>query len=117
MMEDGHLCNTVGAALQAGTMSIPVEGKKVQFPSKIICFKGITKGINIENEEEYNEVVLDIKEECSRFGRVISVFMPRKDVEDNPSPGMGNAYVEFQTLEEAKEVRKVKLKIKIILSF
>jgi hypothetical protein len=35
------------------------------------------------------------------------VFIPRKDVEDNPTPGMGNAYVEFCTLEEAKEARKV----------
>jgi hypothetical protein len=29
-------------------------------------------------------------------------------VEDNPTPGMGNAYVEFFTIEEAKETRKVK---------
>ena len=33
--------------------------------------------------------------------------MPRKDVEDNPSPGMGNVYIEFMTIEETKETRKV----------
>jgi hypothetical protein len=44
----GNLSNTVGAALQAGTMNIPVVGKKVQFPTKIICFKGIATGINVK---------------------------------------------------------------------
>jgi splicing factor U2AF subunit len=107
MMEDGILCNTVAAALQAGTMNAPVEGKKIQFPSRILCFKGAVYNINIDNDEEYNEVSEDFKVECSKYGRVVSVFMPRKDVDDIPSPGMGNVFIEFQTLEEAKEVRKV----------
>lgn len=106
MMEDGP-CNTVGAALQHGTMLAPQIGKKVQLPSKILCFKGITKDINLENEDEYQEIMEDIKEECSKYGRVISIQIPRRDVEDNPSPGMGNAYVEFGTLDESKEVRRV----------
>jgi hypothetical protein len=37
----------------------------------------------------------------------MSLIIPRKDVEDNPTPGMGNVYVEFYTLEEAKEARRV----------
>jgi len=61
----------------------------------------------LDDDEEYNDIILDIKEECGKYGRVDSVFIPRKDVEDNPTPGMGNAYVEFFTLEEAKEARKV----------
>lgn len=43
----GGLNNTVGAALQAGTMNIPIIGRKVQFPTKILCFKGIAKDINV----------------------------------------------------------------------
>ena len=47
MIEDGGLSNTVAAALQAGTMNSPLTGKKVQFPTKILCFKGIVNGINV----------------------------------------------------------------------
>ena len=107
MIEDGSLCNTVAAALSAGTMNAPVGGKRIQFPTKILCFKNLTKGIDIENDEEWNNVKEDVREECAKHGRVLSIFIPRKDVEDNPTPGMGNVYVEFQTLEEAKETRKV----------
>lgn len=109
MMEDGNICNTVGAVLQAGTMNAPAEGKKVQFPTKILCFAGMTRGINIEDEEEYKNVSEDIREECSKHGKVLSIVIPRKDVEDNPSPGTGNVYVEFQSVDDAREVRKVRI--------
>jgi hypothetical protein len=48
MMDDGNLCNTVASALQAGTMNTPSIGKKVQFPSRIICMKNITAKINVK---------------------------------------------------------------------
>lgn len=47
MMDDGNLCNTVAAALQAGTMNAPIIGRIVQFPTRVICFKNITKKLNV----------------------------------------------------------------------
>jgi hypothetical protein len=52
-IEDGTLPNTVAAALQAGTMNAPLEGKKVQFPTKILCFLDMMKDINVRNELKY----------------------------------------------------------------
>ena len=55
------------------------------------------------------EVYDDIREEASKYGRVLSLSIPKKDRDsiDLP-PGYGNAYMEFYTLEEAKECRRVK---------
>jgi splicing factor U2AF subunit len=47
MMEDGSVPNTVGAALQAGTMCAPQIGTQVYFPSRILCFKNLLKEINV----------------------------------------------------------------------
>ena len=47
MMDDGNLCNTVAAALQAGTMNTPSIGRKVQFPTRVICMRNITSKINV----------------------------------------------------------------------
>ncbi len=107
LMEDGSLCNTVAAALSSGTMTAPAQGRRVQFPTRILCFVNIAKGLNIDQDEEYTLLKEDIIEECNLFGRVVSAFVPRKDVDDNPSPGMGDVYCEFQSREEAKEVRRV----------
>lgn len=98
--------NTVAAVLQAGTMKIPELGRKVQFPTKILCFKKIVEGINIDDESKYKEISEDIKIECSKYGKVLDVFMPRKDIDDNILPGNGNAYVEFSTVDECKQARK-----------
>jgi splicing factor U2AF subunit len=117
MMDDGNLCNTVAAALQAGTMNAPIVGRKVQFPTRVLCFKDMTIELNvikinlhlkIESEEEFKDIYEDIKDECNKYGRVMSICIPRKDVEDNPTAGTGNVYVEFYTMEEAKEARRVK---------
>jgi hypothetical protein len=43
-----------------------------------------------------------MKDEVQRYGRVMSIFIPKKD-----QPGYGNIYMEFYTLEEAKETRRV----------
>ncbi len=107
LMEDGSLCNTVAAALSAGTMSSAPNGRRVQFPTRILCFVNIFKNLNLDQEEEYLILKEDIIEECNLYGRVVSAFIPRKDVDDNVSPGMGNVYCEFQSREEAKEVRRV----------
>lgn len=47
MMDDGSICNTVAAAIQAGTMTAPVMGRKVQFPTRVLCFQDITKYLNV----------------------------------------------------------------------
>lgn len=106
MMDDNGISNTVGAALQGGTMNAPITGRKVQFPTKVLCFKSIIGEINIDDEEVYKELEEDIQIECSRYCKVVNIFMPRKDIEDNETPGMGNAYVEFNTVDDCKEVRK-----------
>lgn len=106
MMEDNGISNTVAAALQGGTMNAPVTGEKVQFPTKILCFKSIIGDINIDDEEVYKEVEEDIRIECSNYSKVVNVFMPRKDIDDNSTPGMGNAYVEFNSVDECKEARR-----------
>jgi hypothetical protein len=107
-MDEGNICNTVAAALSAGTMNAPISGKKIQLPTRILCFKNLVKNLDIENEGIFNEIKEDIREECSMYGHVLSIFIPRKDVEDNPTPGMGNVYVEFASLEDAKDARRVK---------
>ena len=60
----------------------------------------------VDNDEEYKEIVNDIRDECNKFGRVMSIYIPRTEV-DKEVVGVGNAYVELYTLEESKEARRV----------
>ena len=44
--------------------------------------------------------------ECEKYGKVNEIFMPRKDVEENDVAGMGNAYVLFDSVDDAKNARR-----------
>ena len=91
MGNDNLLSNTVGSVLINGIMNAPLKGEKNTFCTKVLFFKEISE---------------DIKLECEKYGKVNEIFMPRKDVEENDVAGMGNAYVLFDSVDDAKNARR-----------
>ena len=98
--------NTVAAILMKNKKNIQVKTYKFVMPTKVLCLNSIIKGLDIEDEDKYKEVEEDIKTECQKYGNVLGIFMPRKDVEDNATPGMGNAYVMYEDVEQSKLARR-----------
>ena len=105
-LEESGPSNTVASILMKSKNKVQMKKYKVIMPTKVICLNSIIKGLDIEEEEKYNEIKEDLKNECEKYGKVLEVFMPRKDVEDNETPGMGNAYIMFDNVEESKLARK-----------
>jgi splicing factor U2AF subunit len=58
---------------------------------------------DLADDEEYKEIIEDTKEECSKFGHVVSVVIPRSLHE----PGNGKVFVEFSSSEAAFNAAKV----------
>jgi len=50
----------------------------------------------------------DVKEECEKFGKVLSVKIPRPEAGNANVPGLGKIFVEYSSVDEAKAARKVK---------
>jgi len=57
-------------------------------------------------DEEYKEIQEDVKEECSKFGDILSVKIPRPIPGVENIPGLGKIFVEYSSVEQAKEARK-----------
>jgi splicing factor U2AF subunit len=55
----------------------------------------------LEIDEEYNEILEDVKEECDKYGTVISLKIPRPMLGEFVM-GVGKVFVEFSSIEEAK---------------
>jgi splicing factor U2AF subunit len=49
-----------------------------------------------------------VKEECEKYGKVLSLKAPRPKG-GIMLPGVGKIYVEYSTIDEAKEARRVNL--------
>ena len=104
--EDVGPSNTVAAILMKNKKNVQIKTYKFVMPTKVLCLNSIIKGLNIEDEDKYNEIKDDIKNECEKYGKILDIFMPRKDVEDNATPGMGNAYVMYEDIEQSKLARR-----------
>ncbi len=104
--EDVGPSNTVAAILMKNKKNVQIKTYKFVMPTKVLCLNSIIKGLDIEDEDKYNEIKDDIKNECEKYGKIIDIFMPRKDVEDNATPGMGNAYVMYEDIEQSKLARR-----------
>jgi len=48
----------------------------------------------LEDDEEYEDIVADVKEECEKFGPVRSLFIPRP-VKGEEVPGLGKVFFPF----------------------
>ena len=105
-VEETGPSNTVAAILMKSKKNVQVKTYKYVMPTKVLCLNSIIKGLDIEDEDKYKEVAEDIKTECEKYGKVLDIFMPRKDIEDNATPGMGNAYVMFENVEQSKLARR-----------
>ena len=62
--------------------------------------------IQLEIDEEFSEILEDVKEECAKYGEVLTIKIPRPKVGENVD-GLGKIFVEFANVEQAKEARKV----------
>ena len=91
--------STLLPRLPTGLMGPLITSSK---ETNILQIINVITASDLENEEEYNDLLLDIREECSEFGRVESVIVPRP-TDEFFVPGTGKAYVEFERTEDATD--------------
>lgn len=54
---------------------------------------------DFDSEEKYNEIYSEIKEECSKYGTIKSIIIP-KPLEHEAVAGVGKVFIEFSTSDE-----------------
>ena len=56
-------------------------------------------------DEEYNDILEDIRDECSKFGTIKIVVIPRPEY-GVIVPGVGKIFVEYEKTQEARTARR-----------
>eukprot|EP00794_Sanderia_malayensis_P008913 gene8913-9865_t len=100
---------SVGAKIP-GVMSgvVPVQvqvpGMNLQTaddPTTVLCLMNMVTPEELQDDEEYDEIYDDIREECSKFGRIVSMEIPRP-IADYQVPGLGKIYIEYSAPSESR---------------
>ncbi|KAL4803224.1 hypothetical protein BDV18DRAFT_145398 [Aspergillus unguis] len=67
--------------------------------SRVLQLLNMVTPEELMDNEDYEEICDDVKEECSKFGRVIELKIPRPTGGSRQSPGVGKIFVKFETIE------------------
>ncbi|CAL1544686.1 unnamed protein product [Lymnaea stagnalis] len=72
--------------------------------TEVLCLMNMITPEELVDEDEYEDIVEDVKEECGKYGIVMSLEIPRpiKGVE---VPGVGKIFVEFNSIIECQKAQ------------
>jgi len=80
---------------------LQVEGTAQQ-ATEILCLMNMVTKDELEDDEEYEGIMEDVREECSKYGSALSVEIPRP-VGGMEVPGCGKIFVEFANPEQCRK--------------
>ncbi|KAF2442450.1 hypothetical protein P171DRAFT_364432 [Karstenula rhodostoma CBS 690.94] len=73
--------------------------------SRVICLMNMVTPDELLNDDEYDEIKEDIAEECSKYGTILEVKIPRP-AGVRSSAGVGKIYIKYEDAEKAQTAIK-----------
>ena len=95
----------VGGANVPAQLQVPgLVGTGPGAPTEVLCLLNMVIPEELTDEEEYEDILEDIREECGRFGEVRSIEIPRP-VPGVEVPGCGKVFIEFGSSTECQKAQ------------
>ncbi|MCO5551108.1 hypothetical protein L7F22_004605 [Adiantum nelumboides] len=98
-------------ALSAGLMPGIMPGgvaSTYETPTKVVCLSQIVDIEELKEDDVYEEIYDDMKEECGKYGKLENVVIPRPGSGvDNAAAGVGKVFLEYSDVKEAAKAKEV----------
>lgn len=95
---------TMGAGMPAQLQVPGLVGAGPGAPTEVLCLLNMVVPEELTDEEEYEDILEDIREECGRFGEIRSIEIPRP-VPGIDVPGCGKVFIEFGSSTECQKAQ------------
>ncbi|GMH05437.1 hypothetical protein Nepgr_007277 [Nepenthes gracilis] len=86
-------------ALQAGGVNLlgvaMPSSVTADNPTKILCLTEVVTIEDLMDDNEYEEILDDMREECGKFGALVNVLIPRPHADGERIPGVGKVFLEY----------------------
>ncbi|XP_028178058.1 splicing factor U2AF 50 kDa subunit isoform X1 [Ostrinia furnacalis] len=99
----GMLAMTGAAPVQLQVAGLTLAGAGP--PTEVLCLLNMVTPDELRDEEEYEDILEDIKEECNKYGCVRSIEIPRP-IEGVEVPGCGKVFVEFNSIADCQKAQQ-----------
>ncbi|CAG0881503.1 unnamed protein product [Cyprideis torosa] len=73
--------------------------------TEVLCLMNMVVPEELKDEEEYEDILEDIREECNKYGVVRSIEIPRP-IEGVDVPGLGKVFIEFNSIVDCQKAQQ-----------
>ena len=73
--------------------------------TEVLCLLNMVTEEELVDDDEYEEILEDVKEECNKYGMVKSIEIPRP-IPEVEVPGVGKIFVEFTSKSECQKAQQ-----------
>ncbi|KAK6917531.1 RNA recognition motif domain [Dillenia turbinata] len=84
-------------ALQAGGINLPGLSPMAasETPTKVLCLTKVIAAEELMDDEEYEEILDDMREEGAKYGTLVNVVIPRPNPDGEQNHGVGKVFLEY----------------------
>ncbi|KAJ3016402.1 hypothetical protein HKX48_004043 [Thoreauomyces humboldtii] len=75
-------------------------------PTTVILLLNMVTVDELVDDQEYQDILEDVREECAKFGTVVDITIPRPISGRTDVPGVGKIFVKFENLEQSEAALK-----------
>ncbi|RVX08492.1 Splicing factor U2af large subunit B [Vitis vinifera] len=96
-------------ALQAGGLNLPGAGMAftaiAETPTKVLCLTEVINIDELRDDEAYEEILEDMRDEGGKFGALVHVVIPRPSPNGDLIPGVGKVFLEYSDTAGSSSAR------------
>ncbi|GAB4831209.1 hypothetical protein Ancab_005219 [Ancistrocladus abbreviatus] len=82
-------------AMQAGLGVAVLPLATEEHPTKILCLTEVVSADDLRDDNEYEEILEDMREECGKFGTLVNVIIPRPHNDGEHISSVGKVFLEY----------------------
>lgn len=91
-------------ALQKLVLQVGAFGPS-EIPTKVVCLTQVVSPDELRDDDEYDEILEDMREECGKHGTVNNLVIPRPDPSGQLAPGVGKVFVEYNDTDGSAKAK------------
>ncbi|XP_047314861.1 splicing factor U2af large subunit A-like isoform X2 [Impatiens glandulifera] len=78
----------------------------VGLTTKVICLTQVVDPDELKEDQDYEDILEDMKMECEKYGSLVNIIIPRPNPNGEPTPGLGKVFLEYTDIEGAAKARQ-----------
>ncbi|KAJ8765645.1 hypothetical protein K2173_014767 [Erythroxylum novogranatense] len=76
-----------------------------QAHTKVVCLTQVVTADELNDDDEYEDILEDMKTEGAKFGALVNVVIPRPNPDGSSVPGVGKVFLEYADIGGATNAR------------